>query len=170
MLLVLMRTVCSILVLVGLTHSYRAPSQAEPDPLRPATVAPAPSAASVDSADDEILPEYDQETLYRVCRVTAYCDRGLTAAGVPSGVGQCAAPADIPFGARIYIPALDRTFVVTDRTAKRFRRSTVDLFIPDRGTCLEFGCRYTECQITLPKRVIPYGSARLRAAVATFRS
>lgn len=89
--------------------------------------------------------------LYRICRVTAYHDRGTTASGVQSGVGQCAAPGDIPFGAKIHIPALGRTFVATDRTHRRFRKSTVDIFMPRRGDCIQFGERFLECVITLPQ-------------------
>ncbi len=92
--------------------------------------------------------------VYRICRVTAYSDRGITASGVPVGVGQCAAPADIPFGARVYIPALGRTFIVTDRTHRRFRRSTVDIFIPSTKQCRQFGCRFLECEITLPTQAL----------------
>ncbi len=105
--------------------------------------------------------ETPAKKLVRVYRVTAYCDRGLTASGVPSGVGQCAAPADIPFGSKIYIPALKRTFVVTDRTHKRFRHNTVDLFIPQREACLEFGRNYLECEISLPDQPPRYASPRL---------
>ncbi|MBN2447574.1 MAG: hypothetical protein JXO22_12650 [Phycisphaerae bacterium] len=90
------------------------------------------------------------KTMRRVCRVTAYCDRGTTASGTQAGVGQCAAPADIPFGATVYIPELDRTFVVTDRTHRRFRRSTVDIFIPAHRDCVDFGVGYRECVFTLP--------------------
>lgn len=86
----------------------------------------------------------------RVCRVTAYCDRGTTAAGVPSGVGQCAAPADIPFGTRVYIPNLNRWFVVTDRTHRRFRHNTVDIFMPASEACRRFGRSYLECEFHLP--------------------
>jgi 3D (Asp-Asp-Asp) domain-containing protein len=93
-----------------------------------------------------------QRTLKRVCRVTAYCDRGITASGVDSGVGQCAAPADIPFGSKIYVPKLNRTFLVTDRTHKRFRKSTVDLFMPGKTQCLEFGRHYLDVVITLPDK------------------
>lgn len=91
----------------------------------------------------------DSTTLYRICRITAYCDRGTTASGVQSGVGQCAAPGYIPLGSKVHIPALGRTFVVTDRTHRRFRRSTVDIFIPSRQECLEFGRRYLECEFTM---------------------
>ena len=87
--------------------------------------------------------------IVRICRVTAYCDRGTTASGVQSGVGQCAAPGDIPFGSTVYIPQLDRTFVVTDRTARRFRRNTVDIFISSREACLEFGRSYLKCEFTI---------------------
>lgn len=89
------------------------------------------------------------DRVLRVCRVTAYCDRGTTAAGVQSGLGQCAAPGDIPFGTLVYIPALDRTFVVTDRTHRRFRRSTVDLFLPSCDDCIQFGRNFLECEFIL---------------------
>jgi 3D (Asp-Asp-Asp) domain-containing protein len=88
--------------------------------------------------------------VYRVCRVTAYCDDGITASGRRSGVGQCAAPGYIPLGSRVYIPALKRTFVVTDRTHPRFRHNTVDIFIPSDARCIQFGRKYLECQFTLP--------------------
>lgn len=90
------------------------------------------------------------ETIHRVCRVTAYCDRGLTAAGTLAGKGQCAAPEDIPFGTEVYIPALNKTFVVTDRTHKRFRQNTVDLFMPVKEECKKFGRNYLECEFRLP--------------------
>jgi 3D (Asp-Asp-Asp) domain-containing protein len=89
-------------------------------------------------------------TLHRVYRVTAYSDRGITASGRPVGWGQCAAPANIPFGAKVFIPALGRTFVVTDRTHPRFRHNTVDIFLGSDPVCHRFGCRYLECEITLP--------------------
>lgn len=98
-------------------------------------------------------------------RVTAYCDSGLTAAGVPSGVGQCAAPAGIPFGSRIYIPKLNRSFVVTDRTAARFRSNTVDLFMTNAPACVRFGRHYLDCFVTPPPAPMAYGSAALHRAV-----
>jgi len=93
---------------------------------------------------------HTKRTIYRVCRVTAYCDRGTTAAGTQSGVGQCAAPEDIPLGSKVYIPELGRTFVVTDRTHQRFRRSTVDIFVPSQEQCRRFGRNYLECEFTVP--------------------
>jgi 3D (Asp-Asp-Asp) domain-containing protein len=99
----------------------------------------------------EPAPEADAENVeYRICRITAYCDRGVTASGVESGVGQCAAPGDIPFGATVYIPDLDLTLTVTDRTARRFRGNTVDIFMPDREECLDFGRQYLECHFIPP--------------------
>jgi 3D (Asp-Asp-Asp) domain-containing protein len=88
----------------------------------------------------------------RVYRVTAYCDQGTTASGRPSGVGQCAAPSNIPFGAKVHIPALKRTFVVTDRTNKRFRHNTVDIFMNTEWACKQFGRNYLECEVTLPAK------------------
>ncbi len=90
--------------------------------------------------------------IYRICRITAYCDRGRTASGVESGVGQCAAPDDIPFGATVHIPELDLTLTVTDRTAPRFRANTIDVFIPRREDCIEFGVKYLECRFVLPAK------------------
>ena len=133
-----------------------------------------PSGAGIVSlaadADARSAEKGDTWLVRRVCRVTAYCDRGITASGVPSGVGQCAAPADIPFGSRVYIPALDRTFIVTDRTAKRFRRSTVDIFITTRAECREFGRQYLECEFTIPAEPPRYASPRLARAVAHLQS
>jgi 3D (Asp-Asp-Asp) domain-containing protein len=100
----------------------------------------------------------------RVCRVTAYCDRGLTASGIPSGVGQCAAPADIPLGSVVYIPELNKHFVVTDRTHRRFRHNTVDLFIPNEGDCIKFGRKYLTCEFVIPENPPAYGKLNLAAA------
>jgi 3D (Asp-Asp-Asp) domain-containing protein len=101
----------------------------------------------------------------RVYRVTAYSDRGLTASGVWSGVGQCAAPADIPFGSRVHIPALGRTLVVTDRTHRRFRHNTVDIYMPSYSECRQFGRRYLECIVELPLQPYEYGSPDLEQLV-----
>lgn len=101
---------------------------------------------------------------YRICRITAYCDRGTTASGVQSGVGQCAAPGDLPFGTRITIPALGRSFIVTDRTHRRFRQSTVDLFMPSCRDCRDFGRRYLEVIIERPKN-----DRQARQRLAAFR-
>lgn len=91
------------------------------------------------------------KSIRRICRVTAYSDRGVTAAGVSSGVGQCAAPEHIPIGSKVYIPALGRSYVVTDRTHRRFRQSTIDLFVPCDDRCRQFGRRYLEVEITPPE-------------------
>lgn len=115
-----------------------------------------------DSPDADASVGRDQPVkCYRICRVTAYCDRGTTAAGVPAGPGQCAAPADIPFGSRVYIPALGRTFIVTDRTHRRFRHNTVDLFIPSRRSCRAFGRQYLKCEFTIVDEPPAYGRVRV---------
>ncbi len=99
-------------------------------------------------------------------RVTAYCDRGITAAGIQSGYGQCAAPADIPFGARIFVPELGQYFIVTDRTHRRFRHNTIDLFIPSKADCLQFGRRTLTCEVELPAEPISYASPALAELIA----
>jgi 3D (Asp-Asp-Asp) domain-containing protein len=108
-----------------------------------------PVADDEPAANEELADDADTSTLYRVCRVTAYCDRGTTAAGVPSGLGQCAAPGYIPLGSVVHIPALGRSFVVTDRTHKRFRNSTIDIFIPSQQECRNFGRHFLECEVQI---------------------
>lgn len=122
--------------------------EAEAEPEAEAPADPATYLAAVTAGDND--DHDDAAQVQRICRVTAYCDVGTTASGVPSGLGQCAAPEDIPLGSTVYIPALDRTFVVTDRTHRRFRRSTVDLFIPNKAACKSFGRHFLECSFTLP--------------------
>ena len=118
-----------------------------------------PAAAAVERQAEEPRPQPHVSqaaarpkppVIRRVYRVTAYNDRGTTASGTLSGVGQCAAPEDIPFGSKIYIPALRRTLVVTDRTHPRFRHNTVDIFMPREQQCWDFGRRYLKCEVTLP--------------------
>jgi 3D (Asp-Asp-Asp) domain-containing protein len=117
--------------------------------------------AADDTYFDPATGLWYEERRYRICRVTAYCDRGTTAAGVPSGLGQCAAPGDIPLGSKVYIPALDRTFVVTDRTHRRFRNSTVDLFIPCEKECRQFGRKFLECEFHIVQDEPRYGALRV---------
>lgn len=163
---IIARVVCGLAMLMGLVSEHSAPNAVVTEARPAGQTAVAPDAAVTAALQGAAYSSHGAPDLRRVYRVTAYCDRGVTAAGVPSGVGQCAAPADIPFGSQIYIPELDRTFVVTDRTAKRFRHNTVDLFIPDRSDCREFGRRYIECEVTLPDQPPRYGSPRLLSAIA----
>jgi len=141
-------------------YACEADEAAEPDAPEPSAAAGTAQAADRDPAA-RATRDGRGRTVKRVCRVTAYCDRGLTAAGIPSGVGQCAAPADIPLGSTVYIPALKRTFVVTDRTHRRFRHNTVDVFIPSEKQCLKFGRHYLECDFTLAETPVRYGQLRL---------
>jgi rare lipoprotein A len=131
-----------------------------------------PSTRSFDSLSEvrlgglsAALGAQETRVLTRKLRVTAYCDDGVTASGLRSGVGQCAAPGDLPFGTKIYIPALNRTLIVTDRTHRRFRHNTVDIFMPEYDDCIQFGRRDLECVITLPDRKFRYGSDALAEEV-----
>lgn len=164
-------------VLVSLTPATSPQtSQAAPTPVTNAANArvlnryagsPQRSARRTKSDPTPAAPESaPTKTVERRLRVTAYCDRGITAAGIPSGVGQCAAPEDVPFGSIVHIPALKRSFVVTDRTHKRFRQTTVDLFMPDRQECLEFGLNYLDCIITYPPKPHRYGCPSIHSRIA----
>ena len=156
----LLRMLWSAAIICGLSLGSQALTAREtsPDP----GISDLPS--GVDEEWDGGVEAASQGEL-RLFRVTAYCDRGITASGIPSGVGQCAGPEDLPFGTRIYVPALERTFIVTDRTHRRFRQNTVDLFIPNYGACRQFGRHYLECQITRPEKPFRYGSNSLASAV-----
>jgi 3D (Asp-Asp-Asp) domain-containing protein len=166
--------VCTLLV--GTSVRYAAPTAPANDTLenRSSFTALAPRAAlsATESAPSQLIDfhRYQPTPIRRVHRVTAYCDRGITAAGVPSGVGQCAAPSDIPFGSLVYVPELGRTFVVTDRTHQRFRHNTVDIFIPDRQDCLEFGLNYLDVEIYLPADPPRYASPKFDTLIRTFAS
>lgn len=143
----------------------RLASPAKAETYRPPSVVQLPRRSRDLDADGRA-----DRVVVRNCRVTAYCDRGLTAAGVPSGVGQCAAPGDIPLGSMVYIPELDRHFVVTDRTHKRFRHNTVDLFIPQEAACWRFGVQRLTCEFTIFDRPAAYGSVRVAPLLAAARS
>lgn len=107
-------------------------------------------------------PRPGTRTAARVCRVTAYCDSGVTASGKWTKVGHCAAPADIPLGSTVCIPALNRSFLVTDRTARRFRSNTVDIYMPSRGACLNFGRKYLRCEFTIAEGAKKSGASAAR--------
>ncbi len=127
----------------------------------PASVAAPPAADSAGPVASPPAKAHTPKSVTRICRVTAYCDRGLTAAGIPSGVGQCAAPADIPLGSIVYVPSLNKKFMVTDRTHRRFRHNTVDLFMPSEKVCRNFGRHYLECEFTFPSQPARYGELRV---------
>lgn len=75
-------------------------------------------------------------------RVTAYCDYGLTASGCLAGPGQCAAPSWVPFGSTVVVRGV--SYRVTDRTARRFRHNTVDLWMPRRYDCMKHGVKHAK--------------------------
>jgi 3D (Asp-Asp-Asp) domain-containing protein len=85
----------------------------------------------------------------RLLRVTAYADHGVTASGQLTRPGTCAAPAGVPFGSRVYVPRVG-WLTVTDRTARRFRHNTIDIFMPSRADCVRFGVRFVPCAVQAP--------------------
>ncbi|MDA8210365.1 MAG: 3D domain-containing protein [Clostridia bacterium] len=67
--------------------------------------------------------------------------RGITASGVRARRWHTiAASRSYPFGTRIHIPALGKTFVVQDRGGA-IRGNRLDLFVGDRKEALRFGRR-----------------------------
>ncbi len=79
---------------------------------------------------------------------TAYCDKGVTATGVSSGVGKVAVnPNDIPYGTRMYICSADGSYVygyciaADTGGAMRGGGARIDLFFNTRSECISFGRR-----------------------------
>lgn len=67
--------------------------------------------------------------------------KGITASGKKAIPWRTvAASRGIPFGAKIYIAKLDKTFVVEDR-GYAIKGNELDLYIGDRKTALKFGRR-----------------------------
>ena len=50
---------------------------------------------------------------------------------------------------------------VTDRTHRRFRHNTVDIFIPSKKSCRNFGRRYLECEFIVVDEPPAYGKVRV---------
>jgi hypothetical protein len=69
----------------------------------------------------------------------------LTASGARAGPGQCAAPSWVPFGSRIRVAG--QVYTVTDRTARRFRHNTIDIWLPTRHQYLRHGVRWEQVWI-----------------------
>lgn len=90
----------------------------------------------------------------RVMRVTAYTahDKGMNSRGITASGERVrenhtlAAPREIPFGTKIHIPDLGRTYTVTDRGGA-IRGNRLDVYIPDRKNMIEFGVKYLEVEI-----------------------
>lgn len=92
-------------------------------------------------------------------RISAYCScekccgpraSGITASGRRVGVGQCAAPSFVPLGSRVKVDG--RWLLVTDRTAKRWRGGTIDVYMPSHREARQHGVKWREVQIERPSR------------------
>lgn len=87
----------------------------------------------------------------RVMKITAYTSHdhgmnglGITANGERVQEGRTIAAAEsIPFGTEIFIPALDRTYTVTDRGGA-ISRGRLDLYMEKRSDALTFGVKHLE--------------------------
>jgi len=92
-----------------------------------------------------------QKVERRVMRITAYTKngkgmngKGITTNGQRTIEGHTiAAPESIPFGTQINIPALGKTFTVTDRGGA-IKGNRLDLFMESRKDAMEFGIREME--------------------------
>lgn len=90
----------------------------------------------------------------RVMRVSGYSahDKGMngkhiTASGERTQEGRTiAADKSLPYGTEIYIPALDKHLVVTDRGSV-IKGDRLDLYFENRKDALRFGVQYLEVVI-----------------------
>lgn len=86
-----------------------------------------------------------------IMTITAYTknDRGMNGKGITANGERVqegrtiAADKSIPFGTEIYIPEMERTFVVSDR-GEDISRGRLDVFMESRKDALEFGVQNLE--------------------------
>lgn len=90
----------------------------------------------------------------RVMKITAYTsrDKGMNGRGITTNGERVqedrtiAADASIPFGTEIYIPALGKTFTVTDRGGA-INGNRLDLYMERYDDAMKFGVQYLEVVI-----------------------
>ena len=74
-------------------------------------------------------------------KMTAYCERGTTASGVPTGPGIIAVdPRVIKLGTRVYVPGYGEALAAD--TGGAIKGNFIDIWLPDRKTALDFGIQY----------------------------
>jgi 3D (Asp-Asp-Asp) domain-containing protein len=81
-----------------------------------------------------------QYTIYAYCPCAKCCgkENGITASGTIATEGRTVA-ADLPFGTKIYIDGVGER-IVEDRGG-RIKGKTIDLFMSDHNSALQFGVR-----------------------------
>ena len=111
---------------------------------------PMPVAKVVEVVEPEPEPEPEPEDR-RVMRISAYTahDKGMDGHGITTSgemvqEGRTIAAAEnIPFGAEIFIPALDTVYTVTDRGGA-INRGRLDLYMDKRADAIRFGVQELE--------------------------
>jgi len=82
---------------------------------------------------------------------TAYCLRGTTASGRPAGPGVAAVdPRVIPLGTRFHVEG--HGWVVAADTGGAIRGRRIDIWLPSRSGCLQWGRRSVRVHIPHPPR------------------
>lgn len=77
---------------------------------------------------------------------TAYCETGATKSGLPAGPGIVAVdPRVIPLGSLVYVEGYGQAIAAD--TGRLIKGNKIDLWMPDREQCLEFGRRTVEVTI-----------------------
>jgi 3D (Asp-Asp-Asp) domain-containing protein len=87
----------------------------------------------------------------RVMKITDYTasDKGMNGKGITTSGERVlegrtiAADIDIPFGSQIYIPDLNRTYIVTDRGGA-IHGDRLDLYMENRKDAMKFGVQELE--------------------------
>ena len=79
---------------------------------------------------------------------TAYAGDGITATGTTPKVGRTIAvdPSVIPYGTRVYIPALGGTYIAED-CGGGIKGNKIDIFMSSEAKCNSWGVRNIEIQI-----------------------
>lgn len=96
-------------------------------------------------------PTIPPASVKRVLNCTAYTATGnATASGVmPRSNHTIAAWSGLPFGTKVYIPALQTTFTVEDRGGA-VTEGIIDIYMDSYNECIQFGRQNLEAYITYP--------------------
>lgn len=124
---------------------------------KPATEKPAVEVPS--QLAPEVLPQESKPaqntipegSVKQVLNCTAYTATGnATASGVmPRANHTIAAWGGLPFGTKVYIPALQTTFTVEDRGGA-VTEGIIDIYMDSYNDCIQFGRQNLEAYITYP--------------------
>ncbi len=112
---------------------------------------PQPAPQIVPQESKPVQNTIPEGSVKQVLNCTAYTATGnATASGVmPRANHTIAAWSGLPFGTKVYIPALQTTFTVEDRGGA-VTEGIIDIYMDSYNDCIQFGRQNLEAYITYP--------------------